>query len=135
MTVFNKNCENIINDLSNNSGFFPVNQIGAWHSGVHIVLSGIIQCPVSGTIIDCNFSDTETRNYFVIDSFVKNKKQEIHYYSILSDIHSYKDIKEYFDDRIDKTTNSWLFYQQQIVVLQEKLTTIFSDSSNFSLTV
>ena len=97
MTVFGKECRNIINDLSSDSGFFPVSQIGSWHSGIHISLNGMVECPVTGTVIDCNFSDMETSNYFVIESAITNKDQSVSYYSIISGLKSYKEMKERFE--------------------------------------
>lgn len=106
MTVFDKECRNIINDLTSDSGFFPVSQIGIWHSGIHISLDGMVVCPVTGTIIDCDFSDMETSNYFVIESAITNKNQTVSYYSIVSAIKSYKEMKEYFESKKNPRTFS-----------------------------
>lgn len=99
MTVFDKECRKIINDLSSDSGFFPVSQIGSWHSGIHISLNGMVECPVTGNVIDCNFSDMETSNYFVIESAITNKDQGVSYYSIISGLKSYKEMKERFEGK------------------------------------
>lgn len=93
-----------ISDLRSDSGFYPVDNDGIWHSGIHISKNEgeEIQSPVNGKIIAANL-ETENEdkdNYYWISEELKipvkgNTTKTINSYSLLSNIKSYKEYKSY----------------------------------------
>lgn len=93
-----------INDLRSDSGFFPIDNDGIWHSGIHIGINENeeISSPVNGKIIAANVEtqNDERDNFFWICEELKIpvKKENIktiNSYSLLSNIESYKKYSEY----------------------------------------
>lgn len=89
--------------LSSRTGYYPINNLGRWHSGITIELKSeeSIFSPISGKILDYCF-DENKENYLLLEDKIpfpmkNNKTEELNCYSIFYNFNHHKKIKEFIN--------------------------------------
>lgn len=89
--------------LSSRTGYYPINNLGRWHSGITVELKSeeSIFSPISGTIIDYCFEE-DKENYLLLEDKIpfpikNNKTEELNCYSIFYNFNHHKKIKEFIN--------------------------------------
>ncbi len=86
--------------LSSRTGYYPINNLGRWHSGITVELKSeeSIFSPISGTIIDYCFEE-DKENYLLLEDkiplpMVNNSTEELYCYSIFYNFNHHKKIND-----------------------------------------
>lgn len=89
--------------LSSRTGYYPINNLGRWHSGITIELKSeeSIFSPISGKILDYCF-DENKENYLLLEDKIpfpmkNNKTEDLNCYSIFYNFNHHKKIKEFIN--------------------------------------
>lgn len=89
--------------LSAVDGFFPIDNDGIWHGGIHIKkkLNDKIVSPVNGTVVSYHIETENEKkgNYFLLKDKLNiplkgEKSKQINCYSLLSNLDSYTKLKK-----------------------------------------
>lgn len=110
MNFFDKTEDSLYASMEDSTdGFYPINDEGIWHSGIHIYFEDPecpIKNPIEGKVVASCFDDSKDWNYIVTENEIQfpsdKKKDGYHCYNLISNLRA----KMPFSDIVSKN-NSW----------------------------